>query len=218
MKRGGGDERVYFVRCMGFVKIGFTTGGFDGVVGRMATFATGNPFPCTLLWVVKGSSLTEGYLHNHFAEYAVSGEWFRLSGALLRFIRTGMASKSTSLTWTLKEPYFPAPNEDREARRRDEHDYECVRVERLRCRLKRRMARLERKIQARKARADIAENHWGPAASDATGMRNGETRFERDARWAGDLARARERRRDAAMDSDDGLKHAETMRRIMSAT
>lgn len=79
-------RKVYFVECVGLdmVKIGIAQDPWD----RIKTLQIANPLPLRLLAVrPNGSKCRESHLHKRFAAYHVRGEWFRLEGRLLAYIK-----------------------------------------------------------------------------------------------------------------------------------
>lgn len=202
---------VYFVRCLRFVKIGYSGGGLKGAIERLESFRTGNPFPVSLLWVVLSGVHTEGYLHQHFAQHAVAGEWFRLRGDLLTFIRRGMAAKSVYLDWRQEGPCW-VTNENRETRRRNAHNPEYVQLAKQEQWLKHRLTRLQLR------RRDIAANDtgWAPAHGESKApSRAAGARFDREGRnYFGEQARAR---RDRVLEpsTKDMERESETMKSLM---
>jgi len=68
-------ERVYFIQCEGFVKIGYS----HSPIRRLDAIQTSNPFACRLLGTVAGGSAVELELHQALAEHRHVGEWFRLT-------------------------------------------------------------------------------------------------------------------------------------------
>lgn len=77
---------VYFITDgdRGTVKIGFST----DPKSRMASLQTSTPSKLELLATIEGDMQTERQLHQRFAEYRVSGEWFRLADDLVEFIES----------------------------------------------------------------------------------------------------------------------------------
>lgn len=208
---------VYFARCLRFVKIGYSANGLKGAMERLEAFRTGNPFPVSMLWVVMSGRYTEGFLHQHFAQYAVTREWFRLSGELLVFIRRGMAAKAAYLDWRSDGPRWN-PESARHERRVNEHNTEYVRLRRLEDALKERLSRVQRKRVGPPPQTD----GWAPSHGEwprPPAKRSGETRFDRDGRmWAGRQRREEEVALKRASDVADGERIAETRRELLGPT
>lgn len=84
-------ERVYFIRCGAFVKI--------GVAGsprrRRALLQIANPVPLEVLFTLAGGYEHEAGLHARFAAQRERGEWFRIEGDLETFIEARMRSRDT---------------------------------------------------------------------------------------------------------------------------
>ncbi len=77
---------VYFIQEQGdggAIKIGCTAGDPRA---RLATLQTGNSRRLHLLASIPGGAAEEAALHERFAAYRVSGEWFRVDPYLLGFI------------------------------------------------------------------------------------------------------------------------------------
>ena len=70
---GGNTGFIYFVRCEGYVKIGYSTKPEI----RAKAFLTGNPFPCIPIGMIHGHLGMERNLHDAFRKWRHSGEWFR---------------------------------------------------------------------------------------------------------------------------------------------
>lgn len=70
---------VYFLRCEGFVKIGFTT----EPARRLLNCQVGNPFTVTIAAQVFGDEALETSLHNRFRKLRHRDEWFRDEGDLM---------------------------------------------------------------------------------------------------------------------------------------
>lgn len=79
---------VYFIRCLGFVKIGFTSCLSD----RLNTLAGAVPFELEVVAFVhceaRNSSAVERGLHERFRASRHRGEWFRLESPLVEFIES----------------------------------------------------------------------------------------------------------------------------------
>lgn len=77
---------VYFVKngSRDRVKIGFSTGH----KGRIGSLQNASPDKLTLIGVMPGDVKLERKMHARFKEYREVGEWFRIEGALAKFLRT----------------------------------------------------------------------------------------------------------------------------------
>jgi hypothetical protein len=73
---------VYFIKSAGLVKIGFTC----DLQQRIAAFKNSNPHELTLIGSMPGTDDTEFFLHQMFAKYRQSREWFRIEGDLDTFL------------------------------------------------------------------------------------------------------------------------------------
>lgn len=74
---------VYFVLSgKNRVKIGFA----KDVQSRIRDLQVAHHTELKLLHTVEGTSRTEAEFHERFREYRVNGEWFKLAGALLKFL------------------------------------------------------------------------------------------------------------------------------------
>jgi hypothetical protein len=73
---------IYFVRCEGFVKIGFTANAHE----RMGTLRTASPFPLVLLGWLPGNADLEAAIQRRLAIHRERGEWFRLHKQVAAFI------------------------------------------------------------------------------------------------------------------------------------
>jgi hypothetical protein len=82
LKDFGETGYVYFLRMGRSVKIGFSR----DVRKRMKAIQTACPEPTEVLKVIPGVVNTERYFHEHFAQYRMQGEWFRLEGDLCSFL------------------------------------------------------------------------------------------------------------------------------------
>lgn len=76
-------DRVYFIRCGKFVKIGIASDPEH----RMGTMKNANPYPLSLVGTMEGGAALESELHNTFQEYHHSGEWFLIRGRLDKYLR-----------------------------------------------------------------------------------------------------------------------------------
>ena len=77
---------VYFVKngVRDRVKIGFS----EGHKNRLSALQNASPDALTLIGVLKGTIKTERRMHKRFQEYREKGEWFRIEGALAKFLKT----------------------------------------------------------------------------------------------------------------------------------
>lgn len=73
---------IYFIKSGALVKIGFTT----ALEQRMEKLRSGNPHEMKLLGSMPGTDDTEFFLHQMFAAYRATGEWFRIDGNLDSFL------------------------------------------------------------------------------------------------------------------------------------
>lgn len=70
-----GSGRVYLVTDGDGIKIGYTS---SAVASRISSLQTGNPRPIRAVVTIHGASVdAEDMLHQEFAEFRGSGEWFR---------------------------------------------------------------------------------------------------------------------------------------------
>jgi len=81
---------IYFIQCGGSggpIKIGVS--GEVPPTKRLKSLQGGNPYRLILLGYIPHleSDLVERWIHSHFREYRLIGEWFRPGEGLLRFIR-----------------------------------------------------------------------------------------------------------------------------------
>lgn len=81
------DGLVYFIaaRQSGMVKIGFTS---KTAQERLAGLQTGSSETLEVLATIPGSTKDESELHRRFSALRITGEWFKLEGALRSFIRS----------------------------------------------------------------------------------------------------------------------------------
>jgi hypothetical protein len=77
------DPVVYFVGSDEVVKIGYTT----NFSSRYKALKTSSPVPLKVYLVLPGARDDEQEFHEEFSSLRVSGEWFRLEGKLLDFLR-----------------------------------------------------------------------------------------------------------------------------------
>jgi len=77
---------VYFVadRTQGAVKIGYSA----SPQARLSNLQTSTPSKLELLVAIEGDLQTERQLHKRFANYRLTGEWFRLAGDLAAYIES----------------------------------------------------------------------------------------------------------------------------------
>jgi hypothetical protein len=73
---------IYFARVGERVKIGFS----KSVPRRISELQTLTADPIDVLLIQRGSIVIEHSLHRRFAEDRISGEWFRYSAAMARFV------------------------------------------------------------------------------------------------------------------------------------
>ena len=78
-----GRTFVYFIRCAGHIKIGYT-GSF---VSRFVKMLTDMPPGMHIIHAEDGTRATEQILHREFAELRVRGEWFRVDARIYEHIR-----------------------------------------------------------------------------------------------------------------------------------
>lgn len=76
------DEHVYFVRCMDYVKIGYSS----HPPSRAHAMTTDNPFSVELLGSTPGTRVTERIMQRQFAKWHHRNEWYRLTKGLMRAI------------------------------------------------------------------------------------------------------------------------------------
>lgn len=86
------DHVVYFVQYgkTRQVKIGTTR----HVTRRVCGLRSGSPTGLHLLATVPGDEITEAEMHRRFRKYRLRGEWFRMEGALAKFIDALMKKQS----------------------------------------------------------------------------------------------------------------------------
>lgn len=82
---------IYVIQCGDFpiVKIGHTKS--DNLQKRFHTLQGGNPFRLKVLTYFEGEIEQEKALHQRFWGLRVRGEWFRLEGSLVEFVRSKTA-------------------------------------------------------------------------------------------------------------------------------
>jgi hypothetical protein len=78
------EQVVYFIlnRRAGAIKIGTSS----DPIGRMVSLQIGTPDLLEMVCTIPGGKLKEKELHGLFEEDRISGEWFKLSEMLLRYI------------------------------------------------------------------------------------------------------------------------------------
>lgn len=85
---------VYFIKngARDRVKIGFSEGHED----RLRSLQGASADKLTLIGLVVGTRKTEMKMHKRFADYRERGEWFRVEGALARYLKTLMKATATT--------------------------------------------------------------------------------------------------------------------------
>ncbi|MDE2100302.1 MAG: GIY-YIG nuclease family protein [Patescibacteria group bacterium] len=85
-QKASGKGAIYFVRAngRGAVKIGYAT----DVEARVRALQTSHHSPLKLLAFISGTQKDEAELHKRFAAYRINGEWFKVTGALKKYIET----------------------------------------------------------------------------------------------------------------------------------
>lgn len=73
---------IYFLRCLGYVKIGMTTNW----QARFSSFKGGNPFEIKLVHAIRGDWNVEQDFHERFAKYNHHLEWFNYTGELAEWL------------------------------------------------------------------------------------------------------------------------------------
>lgn len=73
---------IYFIEANGMVKIGYSS----NPKRRLQMLATGCPFKCTLIGVMKGLLEDEKEVHARFSHLRERGEWFKFSPEVNSFI------------------------------------------------------------------------------------------------------------------------------------
>lgn len=84
---------IYFVECVGYVKIGFTT----SVPSRLGAIQSHNPLDLRLLGFLRGPIQVEGRVQEACEKFHHRGEWFRGSEELLEAI--SMTSVKVEKLW-----------------------------------------------------------------------------------------------------------------------
>lgn len=77
---------IYFLkeRCSDYqIKIGYT----NNIRKRLQDLQSGNPRKLEVMAIIEGDCDFERVLHNHFREYKTTGEWFKPSKSILKYIR-----------------------------------------------------------------------------------------------------------------------------------
>jgi Meiotically up-regulated gene 113 len=87
----------------GIVKIGYTDG--DSAKDRLASLQSGNPRRLRILKEIKGDRDAERLLHELFAEWRLSGEWFASSQHAARLITYKKVVSQTSFVAALGSSY-----------------------------------------------------------------------------------------------------------------
>lgn len=83
-------DKVYFIRCGGYVKIGYTRGAVED---RMNEFALGNPFKLDVLAIVRGPSSMEQSIHILLNRWHKGREWFVMRDAVKEVVDYLMMQK-----------------------------------------------------------------------------------------------------------------------------
>jgi T5orf172 domain len=86
------DDDTGFVYVVGnetgeYVKIGWST----QIQRRLATLQSYVPTPLKVYALIPGTRAVEGGLHERFHEHRAMGEWFRLDGLLLDWLKRNRA-------------------------------------------------------------------------------------------------------------------------------
>lgn len=79
------NEDVYFVKCVDFVKIGYTR----NMKNRLLYLSVGNPFPIELIDKFNWARRVEPLLHRKFKHLSLGGrrsEWFHYGEEIAEFI------------------------------------------------------------------------------------------------------------------------------------
>ena len=76
---------VYFVRTKGadLMKIGYST----SLDNRLKALQTSSPFPLFLFAKMPGDESIESKIHQEFSHLRMTGEWFRIDGELVKYIK-----------------------------------------------------------------------------------------------------------------------------------
>lgn len=83
---GNRISMLYVIQgALGFVKIGFSKRA-HGIKHRLKTLQTGNPHPLRVLAHGEGSKHDERQVHHFFVDERMTGEWFRETPRVIRFI------------------------------------------------------------------------------------------------------------------------------------
>lgn len=77
------ESVVYFISDGRRVKIGVTR----DLPARLRKLQTGNPLTLSVVKTVIGDQNEEYHLHERFAAYRLSGEWFRIEGDLASYLK-----------------------------------------------------------------------------------------------------------------------------------
>lgn len=94
---------VYFLRCQGFVKIGFTT----DPARRLLNCRVGNPFPVEIAAMVFGDEELEAALHSRFRKLRHRDEWFRDEGSLCALVGELAGIEPEEGRWRAKAALVP---------------------------------------------------------------------------------------------------------------
>jgi hypothetical protein len=89
-------ERVYFIQCEGFVKIGYS----HSPIRRLDEIKSTNPFACRILGTVEGGSALEWELHQALAAHRHEREWFRLTPEVQKTIERLLQGASNVIQLT----------------------------------------------------------------------------------------------------------------------
>ena len=76
---------TYLIQCGEFVKIGITA----DIESRLRTLESSNPHALKVVALLAGGRALERALHKRFADYRHRDEWFRIEGALAKWIEGG---------------------------------------------------------------------------------------------------------------------------------
>jgi DNA-binding Xre family transcriptional regulator len=77
---------IYAIQSGEFVKLGYS----KDPLKRLCEIQVSSPIECALLGVLSGPPEREKLVHKRFAEFRVSGEWFKLNEILTEWIDTNM--------------------------------------------------------------------------------------------------------------------------------
>ena len=93
---------VYFVYCVGRIKIGYTT----ELNNRMNQFGTHGPMPPVLLLTIGADEEDEAAYHEMFAEDRAHREWFRLSYTLREFLESQFQGSTSILLFEAEQDFY----------------------------------------------------------------------------------------------------------------